>query len=164
MDLTDENKLPLLDEIKVQTKVIKTILDALRAELGKEKADALIYNALRPHIRDVYHKIGKRKSGNPYEKWEKVWEEIRPRIGENVEREFVINDSNACEYNVRKCKFAEFFKEIGEPELGMIMMCDFDYYIAEIGKPVVELTRTQTLMEGADYCDFRYRFLHKSIE
>jgi hypothetical protein len=59
------------------------------------------------------------------------------------------------------CKFAEFFKELGEPELGMIMMCDFDYYLAEIGEPFVELTRTQTIMEGASYCDFCYRFNKK---
>ena len=158
MDSTDEKKIPLLDEIKIQTKVIKTILDALRVELGKEKADTLIGNALRTYVCNVYHKIGERKSGNPYEKWEKVWEELRPRIGENVEREFIINDSNAREYNVKRCRFAEFFKELGEPELGTIMMCDFDFYIAEIGEPIVELTRTQTIMEGADYCDFRYRF------
>ena len=37
-------------------------------------------------------------------------------------------------------------------------MCDFDYYVAEIGKPVVELTRTKTLMDGDDQCDFRYVF------
>ena len=161
MDSTDENRIPLLDEIKIQTKVIKPILDALRVEMGKEKADTLIGNALRTHVRNVYHQIGERKSGNPYEKWEKVWDELRPRIGENVEREIIINDRNAREYNVRRCRFAEYFKELGEPELGIIMMCDFDYYIAEIGQPVVELTRTQTIMEGADYCDFCYRFKKK---
>jgi hypothetical protein len=158
MDSTDEKKIPLFDEIKIQTKVILTILNALRAELGKEKADALIGNALRSHVRNVYHQIGERKSGNPYERWEKVWDELRPRIGENVEREFIKNDSNAREYNVKRCRFAEYFKELNEPELGTILMCDFDFYIAEIGEPFVELTRTRTIMEGADHCDFCYRF------
>lgn len=160
MDSTDEKNIPLLDEIKIQTKVIVTILKVLRAELGKEKADVLIGNALRSYVRDVYHEIGERKSGNPYEKWEAVWDELRPRIGENVEREYMKNDSNGREYNVNRCGFAEYFKELNEPELGMILMCDFDFYIAEIGEPVVELTRTQTIMEGADRCDFCYRF-HK---
>ena len=92
MDSTDEHKIPLLDEIKIQTKVILTILNALRTELGKEKADALIGNALRDHVSDVYHRLGERKSGNPYAKWEKVWDDLRPRIGDNVEREFIKND------------------------------------------------------------------------
>ena len=154
----DKKEIPLLDEIKMQTDVIIPIMQTLRKELGKEKADALISDALRPYIRSVYHKIGERKSGTPFEKWEKVWDDIRPRIGDNVEREFIINDETSRDYNVKKCRFAEFFKELGEPELGMIMMCDFDYYIAEIGDPVVELTRTQTIMEGAEHCDFCYRF------
>ncbi|RPH47517.1 MAG: hypothetical protein EHM85_19675 [Desulfobacteraceae bacterium] len=158
MDSTDVKNIPLFDEIKIQTKVILPILNALRAELGKEKADTLICNALRPHVRDVYHQIGERKSGTPHEKWEQVWDEVRPRIGENVERDFIKNDSNGREYNVKRCRFAEYFKELNEPELGTILMCDFDYYIAEIGDPIVELTRTQTIMEGADHCDFCYRF------
>lgn len=158
MDITNENKIPLFDEIKIQTEVIMPILHTLRTELGKEKADALIAKALRPYIRSVYHRIGKRQTGTPFEKWEKVWNEIRPRIGSNVERDFKKNDTDGREYNVRRCKFAEYFKEAGEPELGMILMCDFDYYIAETGEPDVELTRTQTIMEGADHCDFCYRF------
>jgi len=95
----------------------------------------------------VYHKIGEQKPGGPLEKWEKVWDEIRPRIGNNVEREYIRNDDSAREYNVKRCVFAEFFKEIGEPELGTMLMCDFDYYIAEIGAPTVMLTRTQTIKE-----------------
>jgi len=154
----DKKEIPLLDEIKMQTDVIIPILQTLRKELGKEKADALISEALRPYIRSVYHRIGEQKSGTPFEKWNKVWDDIRPRIGDNVEREFLINDETSRDYNVNRCKFAELFKELGEPELGMIMMCDFDYYIAEIGDPVVELTRTQTIMEGAEHCDFCYRF------
>ncbi len=154
----DKNEIPLLDEIKMQTDVIIPIMRILRKELGKEKAAALISDALRPYIRSVYHKIGERKSGTPFEKWEKVWDDIRPRIGDNVEREFIINDETSRDYNVKRCRFAEFFKELGDPELGMIMMCDFDYYIAEIGDPVVKLTRTQTIMEGAEHCDFCYRF------
>lgn len=154
----EEKQISLFDEVRLQTQVIIPILHALRKELGKKKADTLIRQALRGHIREVYHQLGEEKTGSPREKWEKVWDELRPRIGDNVEREFIKNDDHGREYNVKRCRFAEFFKALGEPELGTILMCDFDYYIAEIGAPVVELTRTQTIMEGADHCDFCYRF------
>lgn len=158
MSNDNEKMIPLFDEVKLQAQILVPVMNELRAELGKEKADELISKAIRPYVRSVYHKIGERKTGEPLEKWEKVWDEIRPRIGDNVEREFIRNDDSARDYNVKRCKFAEFFNEIGEPELGTMLMCDFDYYIAEIGAPVVELTRTQTIMEGADHCDFRYCF------
>lgn len=87
-----------------------------------------------------------------------AWDELRPRIGDDVKREFVRDDNEAREYNVTRCRYAEFFRALGEPELGEILLCDFDFYIAEVGAPAVELTRTQTIMQGAAYCDFRYRF------
>ena len=158
MNEENVNTMPLLEEIKTQVKVILPILKVLRDEFGEDKAGKILKKALCPYIRDVYLEIGERKTGTPFEKWNKTWDEIRPRIGENVEREFIVNDNKKKEYNVKKCKFAEYFREINEPELGNILMCDFDYYVAEIGKPTVELTRTKTLMDGGDCCDFRYSF------
>ncbi len=158
MNQNDTTPISLFDEIKIQTKVLVPLLRKMRKELGKQKADDLLGEALRQHVRETYHKIGKRKSGSPMEKWRKVWDEIRPRIGDDVERDILRDDDTGRIYNVNRCKFADFFRELGEPELGTMLMCDFDYYIAEIGAPVVELTRTQTIMEGADHCDFCYRF------
>ena len=157
MDTLENQQIPLFDELKLQLKVILPILENLRKEMGKEKADNLIAETLRPQVRSWYLEIGQRKSGSPYEKWCKVWDELRPRIGNNVERDVKKDDETGRDYNVTKCRFADYFKSIGEPQLGRILLCDYDYYIAEIGAPVVELTRTQTIMEGADYCDFCYK-------
>ncbi len=154
----DEQHIPLFDEVKLQAQVLVPVLHALRKELGREKADALFGQALRAHVRATYLGLGENIPGGPREKWEKVWDGLRPRIGDDVEREFLKNDDDGREYNVTRCRFAEFFRALGEPELGTILLCDFDHYIAETGAPVVELTRTQTLMEGADHCDFCYRF------
>jgi hypothetical protein len=158
MNTSAVHPIPLFDEIKLQVQVLMPVLRALRTELGKDKADELVRQPLRDWVRSVYHKIGDRKHGDARQKWERVWDELRPRIGEAVNREFIRDDNEAREYNVTQCKFAEFFKSLGEPELGEILLCDFDFYIAEIGAPCVELTRTQTIMGGASYCDFRYRF------
>ena len=51
----------------------------------------------------------------------------------------------------------DFFRQLGEPELGAVLLCESDLHVAEVGSPEVELTRTQTIMQGAGYCDFRYR-------
>lgn len=57
----------------------------------------------------------------------------------------------------RLAQAGEFFKALGEPELGRFLLCDLDFDIAEVGAPDVQFTRTQTIMAGAPYCDFRYR-------
>ena len=48
---------------------------------------------------------------------------------------------------------------MGEPELGFLLICSADFPTAEGVGPDIELTRTQTIMQGAAHCDFRYRRL-----
>ena len=62
----------------------------------------------------------------------------------------------AYEINVTRCRYAQFYKELGAPELGFLLVCSADFPMAEGFGPDVKLTRTQTIMQGASYCDFRY--------
>jgi hypothetical protein len=48
-------------------------------------------------------------------------------------------------------------KELGEPELGFLLVCSSDFPFAEGFGPDIKLTGTQTIMQGASHCDFRYR-------
>jgi hypothetical protein len=58
---------------------------------------------------------------------------------------------------VRECRYAEFYKALGEPELGFLLVCTADFATADGFGPDVKLTRTQTIMQGASFCDFRYK-------
>ena len=60
-------------------------------------------------------------------------------------------------YNVTRCRYAEMYRELGIPELGAILSCNRDAALIEGFNPLVQLTRTQTLLGGASHCDFRYR-------
>jgi hypothetical protein len=59
--------------------------------------------------------------------------------------------------DVTGCRYADFYKELGEPELGFLLVCTADFSVAEGFGPDIKLTRTQTIMQGASHCDFRYR-------
>jgi hypothetical protein len=57
-------------------------------------------------------------------------------------------------FDVSSCQYARFFQEIGEPELGFLLVCSADAPIAEgLG---IGFERSQTLMQGGSHCDFRY--------
>jgi hypothetical protein len=60
--------------------------------------------------------------------------------------------------DVTRCRFAEFFRALGEPELGALLICETDFDIASVGKGEVSLDRAQTIMQGAPSCAFRYKF------
>ena len=60
-------------------------------------------------------------------------------------------------FDVKRCAYAEFYKALGEPELGFLLICTADFATAKGFGSDISLTRTQTIMQGADHCDFRYR-------
>ncbi|MGE0153019.1 MAG: L-2-amino-thiazoline-4-carboxylic acid hydrolase [Reyranellaceae bacterium] len=150
--------LSLLDEVRLQATVLVPLIRALRERLGKAEADRLVEDSLREWSRDLYRRIGAEKGGGARQQWDAIWADLRPRIGDAIDREFLKDDGVVREYNVTRCSYAEFFKALGEPELGRFLLCDLDHDVAEVGAPDVEFKRTQTIMQGAPYCDFRYRF------
>jgi hypothetical protein len=147
-----------MDEIKEEVRVLLPVLQDVRAELGEERANRLIFDALRASRREMYKQIGERFPGSPKEKWDAFNEMSMSRIRENeLEFEVLKEDSEAFDINFTRCKFAEFFQQIGEPELGVVLMCDSDFQVVdEVASPEVELTRTQMIMQGGCCCDFRF--------
>jgi hypothetical protein len=59
-------------------------------------------------------------------------------------------------FNVYRCRYAEMYLHLGIPELGKMLSCDRDFAFIEGYNPHITLCRTQTIMEGATFCDFRY--------
>ena len=147
----------LLDEVKIQARVLVPVLRALRTELGEDKANRLVRTALRDWARQLVEELGSRLPGRPRDKWESARTALYPRIGDDIDIEMLRQEPDAIEFNVTGCRYADFFRQLNEPELGAVLLCETDFHRAELGSPEVELHRSQTIMEGARTCDFRYR-------
>ena len=76
----------------------------------------------------------------------------------DVTVEMLRHDKEALEFDITHCRFAEFFRALGEPELGALLICETDFDIAAAGSGEVTFTRAQTIMQGAPSCTFRYKF------
>lgn len=59
-------------------------------------------------------------------------------------------------FDVTRCPIADYFNSQGAPELTEPAGGNLDYVMARAWG--IELVRTQTLAEGATYCDFRWKF------
>lgn len=148
----------LLDKTRMQAQVLVPVVRALRAELGRDKADAIVTQALRDWSKQLFAAIGEGIEGSPRRKWaaiQSVWGEVS---GREVEVEVLRQDKEALDIDVTRCRFAEFFRELGEPELGALLICAADFDIAATGAGEVSLERAQTIMQGAPSCTFRYKF------
>ena len=146
----------VIQQAKIQARVLIPLVKALQAELGEERANSLVRKALG----DIYRRYG-----------EEFWRtKNETNVGKAVASAFatyarddaldysVIEQSqDAFGIDVTGCRYAAFYKELGEPELGFLLVCTADFTTAEGFGPDIKLTRTQTIMQGASYCDFRYK-------
>jgi hypothetical protein len=151
-------EISLLDKTRIQAQVIVPVLRTLRAELGKDKADAIVKQALRDWSRRLFAALGEGIEGSPRRKWaivQSAWNEVSAR---EVEFKMLRHDKEALEIDVTRCRFAEFFRALGEPQLGALLICEADFDIAAVGGREVGLERAQTIMQGAPSCAFRYKF------
>ena len=149
--------IPLIEQVKIQAQVLVPLVKALQAELGEERANAIVRKALG----DLYRKYGEkwwrtRGALNLGEKVASAFEMFA--AGDALEYKVVKKTPDALELNVTECRYAEFYKKIGAPELGFLLTCsgDADFFHPEGFGANVRLKVTQTIMQGASHCDFRY--------
>ena len=157
-DYLVDRDLSLLDKTRIQAQVLVPVLHALRAELGKEKAKALVTQALRDWSKQLFAAIARDIDGSPRHKWAAIQKVFGDVSGREVELDVLRHDAEAMDIDVTHCRFAEFFRALGEPGLGSLLICAADVDIAAVGGGEVTLERDQTLMLGAPSCTFRYRF------
>jgi hypothetical protein len=145
-----------LEQAKIQAQVLVPLIKVLQAELGEERANALVRKALG----GVYRRLG--------EQW--LQTKGSRNVGESMASAFAaFAKGDALDYSVRaqsqetyeidvtRCRYAQFYQALGEPELGFLLVCSSDFPFAEGFDPDLTLTRSQTIMQGASHCDFRYR-------
>jgi len=152
---------PVIQQAKIQAQVLVPLVKALQAELGEERANALVRRALS----NVYRRYGE-------EFWRAKNEKNLGKImasafttfarEEALDYRVIEQSQDAFEIDVTGCRYAEFYKELGEPELGFLLVCSADFPTAEGFGPDTKLTRTQTIMQGDSHCDFRYKRLRET--
>ena len=59
-------------------------------------------------------------------------------------------------FDVTRCQYAELYDRLGLKDLGFCLSCNRDEAFALGFYPGLRLLRTQTIMQGAPRCDFRF--------
>lgn len=67
-------------------------------------------------------------------------------------------------FDVTRCRYAEMYRALGLEQLGATLSCNRDGSLIEGFNPDVVFTRTQTIMAGADHCDFRFELRPTPVE
>jgi hypothetical protein len=155
--------IPLIDQVKIQAQVLVPLVKALQAELGEERANALVRKALGARYRELGERWWRAQGARRAE--DKLAASFQTfATGDALDYEVVQQGPEAFDVNVTGCRYARFFQELGVPELGFLLVCSSDFALADGFGGDVELTRTQTIMQGASHCDFRYALKKRGPE
>ena len=150
----------VIERAKIQAQVLVPLVKALQAELGAARANALVGKTLGDLYRGYSVEFAKAKNETDLGKF--VASAFRSYARDDaLEYDVLEQTPDAYSIDIRRCRYAEFYKELGEPELGFLLVCTADFAVADGFGDDVKLTRTQTIMQGADHCDFRYRRVNK---
>jgi len=137
-------KITYLEAVKIQARAVVPIVRALEKELGKSKAHELVGQAIAESWAD-FTVSRSEPAPDPRGNGQNSFPTTRV-IAKDVDDEYAVNMTH--------CAFADYFKQINEPEIGALITCGVDYAVEERMRPDWDFKRTQTLMQGAEHCDF----------
>ena len=148
--MAEEPKLTLLERTKLQAEVLVPLVRAMEDEIGREQAHRLVRRALGGRVRESI-----RAATPPGRSRDTVeWALRISKAGDAQDHDRLDGAADEINVDVTRCEYAEFFDQLGEPELGFLLVCSLDYDIADGAG--VTLERSQTIMQGSDHCDFRF--------
>jgi len=147
------------ERVKIQAEILLPLFRRLREELGEAKACALVRASVREFATQFGASVRQEAPGTSLDKLRTL---IPGFAADNALKvEPVRDDAKELQFNVRGCRYADYFHALGEPLLGAMLTCEIDPPMTEAIGEDLGLQRTQTLMGGGSHCDFRWHLKAK---
>ncbi|MEX3845405.1 L-2-amino-thiazoline-4-carboxylic acid hydrolase [Paraburkholderia sp. BR10882] len=158
-----ENQLGILARRRIEAEIIKPIYEILKRDLGIERAQAVIGEAVRGAAVDAGRQFAAREpNGASVESFvalQALWEK-----DDALFVDVLRSDLERYDYDVKRCRYAEMYHAMGLGEIGHLLSCARDSHFIDGYLPRLHLTRTTTIMQGGSHCDFRYALQHNQTE
>ena len=148
------NAIGVLKRREVEARLVAPLLDALGEEFGPERVLEITRQVIVDIAREQGAQLARSLDGNSLEHF--VGSLAEWQADDALQLEILEQAEGELSFNVTRCRYAEMYQELGVPELGALLSCNRDHALIEGFNDRVSLTRTQTIMEGAPYCDFRF--------
>lgn len=156
-DFMAKTDLPILEQRRIEANIIKPIYEEMAQRLGKNEARSILSAAI---TRDSVRQGQAYARAEGGEQTLESFHELLPQWKANgaLEVEMLEENETQVHYNVTRCQYAEMYRDMGMAEIGHILSCGRDGTFCTGYNQNIKLERTQTIMEGAGHCDFRYRW------
>jgi len=123
--------------------------------MGEQEALAVAEEVIREDAIRSGRSLAEAYSDNSLATLHRIVEEVSAAEG-TMEISNVDLGPDHLHFDVTVCGYAETYERLGIREQGCLLSCQRDFPFMVGFNPEIELRRTQTIMEGASHCDFRY--------
>lgn len=151
-----EGEIGILARRKIEAGIIAPIYEEMCREIGEEKAQAILDRAIRKAAVKAGQDFAARTPGGTslrtFQELQDLWTQddaLTVEVTRATDEEF--------HYMVKRCRYAETYREMGLGHIGHLLSCNRDGVFCTGYDPRIVLERTQTIMGGASHCDFKYR-------
>ena len=154
------NEVGVLKRREIEARILIPVLEALGQEFGRERVLAITRDVIVDVARQQGRALAEQTGGNGLPDLARgldAW-----RKGNALEMDVLEESPERFSFNVTRCRYAEMYTALGVPQLGALLSCNRDYSLVEGFNGAVDLERTQTIMQGASHCDFRFRVKPKA--
>lgn len=148
------NAIGVLTRREVEARLLAPLIDALGEEFGRERVIEVVRRTIVEIARRQGAELAESMGADDLKTFAESLENWKK--DDAMQIEVLGQDGKRFDFNVTRCRYAEMYRALGIPELGAVLSCNRDQALIEGFNPEIELSRTQTLMEGAPYCNFRY--------
>ena len=160
---THPQNLSMLAKRRIEAEILGHVYEVLKASHGTEAAMQAVGNAVRRSSIDQAQRFAAETEGptslQSFIDISSLWESedaLKIEVREKTDTAYV--------FDVVRCRSAEMYKEMGLGEIGHLLSCQRDGTFCEGYDPKLKFARTQTIMQGASHCDFRYSYEADSAE
>jgi hypothetical protein len=149
--------LSMLEKRKIEAEIPKEVYETLKASHGEAVAKATIAESVRRSAIEQARQFAAAAPGGPSLK---AFQDVMPlwTKGGALEIDVQEKTDTSFVFNVVRCRYAETYKAMGLGEIGHLLSCNRDGAFCEGYDPRLKLERSQTIMQGASHCDFKYKY------
>ena len=150
----DLTQIGILARREIEARILAPVIKEFIKELGPERTLQIVEPIILSLARQAGTQLARMVEGNSLEHFMKgfpMWTRE-----DALQVQILEQTSKRVSFNVTRCRYAEMYRELGIPDLGFLLSCNRDGALIEGFNPKIRFTRTQTIMEGAPFCDFRY--------
>ena len=143
-----------LQRRQIQAEFFASLVGEFIHELGYERAMQLASTAIQKDAFLAGKSLAEKYGGNSLQDLLRL---VREVWAEENALEFTLLEQTAqkLSFNVTRCRYAELYDRQGIKEFGYCLSCNRDAALIAGFNPRMRLVRTQTIMQGATFCDFR---------